>query len=89
MSKHRTQLIVSLLAVMTALSAGSRCVWRASNGRGNEDDAPACRVRRRAHDLWEAYGCPERMGYHIRGGRHKLLPFDWNHYMDFADKYMK
>ncbi len=29
------------------------------------------------------------MGYHIREGRHKLLPFDWNHYMDFADKYMK
>ncbi len=29
------------------------------------------------------------MGYHIREGRHELLPFDWNHYMDFADKYMK
>ena len=29
------------------------------------------------------------MGYHIREGRHKLLPFDWNHYMDFADEYMK
>lgn len=29
------------------------------------------------------------MGYHIREGRHKLLPFDRNHYMDFADKYMK
>ena len=42
----------------------------------------------RAHDLWEAYGHPERMGYHIRDGKHKLEPFDWNKYMDFADKYM-
>ena len=44
---------------------------------------------RRAHDLWEAYGCAEKMGYHIREGRHKLLPFDWDHYMDFADRHMK
>ncbi len=43
----------------------------------------------RAHDLWEAYGCPERMGYHIRKGPHKLLPYDWEKYMDFADKHMR
>lgn len=43
----------------------------------------------RAHDVWEAYGCPERMGYHVRPGVHRLTAVDWNHYMDFADKHMK
>jgi len=44
---------------------------------------------KRAHDIWEAYGCPERMGYHIREGKHKLAEYDWNKYMDFADKHMR
>lgn len=43
----------------------------------------------RAHDLWEAYGCPERMGYHIRKGPHNLTPLDWDKFMDFADKHMR
>ena len=40
----------------------------------------------RAHDIWEAYGCPEKMGYHCHEGPHKLRPDDWAHFMDFADK---
>ena len=44
---------------------------------------------KRAHDIWEAYGCPERMGYHIREGKHHLSPYDWDKYLDFADKYMR
>lgn len=27
-----------------------------------------------------------RIGYHMHGGPHRLLPDDWIHYMDFADK---
>lgn len=43
----------------------------------------------RAHDLWTAYAHPERMGYHLREGKHCLTPFDWDHFLDFADKHMK
>ena len=27
-----------------------------------------------------------RIGYHMHGGPHRLLPDDWIHYMDYADK---
>jgi hypothetical protein len=42
-----------------------------------------------ARTLWDAYGCPERVGYHCHEGPHKLRPDDWEQFMDFADKYMK
>ena len=41
-----------------------------------------------AHDIWRAYGHEERMGYHCHPGPHKLLPFDWERFMDFADRHM-
>jgi hypothetical protein len=29
------------------------------------------------------------IGYHVRGGGHDVLPFDWACYLDFADKHLK
>ena len=30
-----------------------------------------------------------KIGYHLRNGKHTLNEFDWNKFMDFADKHMK
>ena len=44
---------------------------------------------RKASGLWEAYGCPDRVGYHLRPGHHKLLPEDWSRHLDFADRHLR
>ena len=60
---------------------------------------------KRASDLWRAYGLPGlgaetfpqpgqwshegRVGYHLHDGPHELKPWDWNRFLDFADRHMK
>ena len=29
------------------------------------------------------------IGYHIRPGEHAVMDYDWDRYMDFADKHFK
>ena len=31
----------------------------------------------------------KRMGYHLREGKHNITPEDWDHYLDFADRWLK
>ena len=60
---------------------------------------------RRASELWRAYGhkgisltaypdpgttdIGDFVGFHLRPGEHRLLPYDWKRCMDFADRYLK
>jgi hypothetical protein len=29
------------------------------------------------------------MGYHIREGKHNVTPEDWEHYLEFGDRWLK
>lgn len=40
---------------------------------------------------WPRYGslATDRLGYHIREGKHDILLFDWMHYITFCDRFLK
>ena len=42
-----------------------------------------------AHDAWREFGLEANMGYHCHEGPHKLTPYDWEKFLDFADARMK
>ena len=67
-----------------AAAQDARFAMAVSNGSG-------CGGARlgRARDLYRAYGVEERMGYHCHEGPHRLMPVDWERFMDFADRHLK
>ena len=80
------------------------CIGSASEDTGAGPWAE-CLSARYASPVWELYGLkglvedgPYRIerpyqegsvGYHLRRGGHTLSPYDWNRYMDFADKHLR
>ena len=42
-------------------------------------------------EAWPAVGVSVQggLGYHVRPGKHDVLPFDWQQYLEFANKHLK
>lgn len=87
---------VALMAPrLLCVASASRDAWA-----GPQGEFETCR---RASGAWEAQGCkgfvaqgfpkPDdayqegSVSYHLRAGGHDLTAFDWNRYMDFADRH--
>jgi hypothetical protein len=49
----------------------------------------ACALAAPAYALFGHGGLGAPIGYHVRPGQHDLTETDWNHFMNFADKYWK
>ena len=51
------------------------------------DEVPAVAVRQSMPEPGKLVG--DRLAYHIRAGKHAMLPEDWDTFLAFADKHLK
>ena len=57
------------------IASGTEDLWAGPAGEK--------RTAELATEAWKLFGHPERVGYHIRPGKHALLAYDWMRYIDF------
>lgn len=91
------QLMACVAPRLLYITSASEDLWAGPEGEFE--------AARRASEIWKLYerpglsisefpkvntpaidGC---VGYHLREGKHELAPYDWERFMDFADKHMK
>ena len=39
--------------------------------------------------VYRLYGAEKRTGRHVRPGKHEILLYDWERYLDFADRWLR
>ena len=80
--EHDADDLLRLIAPrLVYVGSGSEDIWA-----GPESEKAALES---ARDLYRAYKYEDRTGYHCHKGPHKLLPVDWEKFMDFADIHFK
>lgn len=80
--EHDADDLLKLIAPrLVYVASGSDDIWA-----GPESEKAALEE---ARNLYRAYGFEDRTGYHCHKGPHKLLPVDWEKFMDFADLHLK
>lgn len=80
--KHDADDLLKLIAPrLVYVASGSEDHWAGPASEKAAADA--------ARNFYREYKLEERVGYHCHKGPHKLLPTDWDKFMDFADKHLK
>ena len=91
-------MLVALIAPRLAYVASATLDdWAGQPGefRSCELASPVWRILYRKHGLVGVWPQPDTplhegyIGYHLRSGGHNLMLYDWNCYMDFADKHWR